>query len=150
MIISRPHKSTFKLSAIKYSPCIYFLVPILGHPVYQFLQKHKFSDLTVSGIELPWCMNVYNNAGQICMLWSMLWRDVSGDGSIRDTSQVVMSQTYSDNLFSLSSIAKQMRVKWDIFKKPLSYVVISSDPSHKLWHLNLWQFKKKFTPPPIQ
>ena len=28
--------------------------PILGHPVYQFLQKPEFSDFTVSGFGLPW------------------------------------------------------------------------------------------------
>ena len=32
---------------------IYFLVPILGHPVHQFLQKLDFSDSTVSGSGLP-------------------------------------------------------------------------------------------------
>ena len=32
---------------------IYFLEPILGHPVYQFLPKPEFSDFTVSGSGLP-------------------------------------------------------------------------------------------------
>ena len=32
---------------------IYFLYHILGHPVYQFLQKPDFSDFTVSGSGLP-------------------------------------------------------------------------------------------------
>ena len=32
---------------------IYFLGPILGHPVYQFLPKPEFSDFTVSGSGLP-------------------------------------------------------------------------------------------------
>ena len=30
-----------------------FLVPILGHPVYQFPPKPEFSDFTVSGSGLP-------------------------------------------------------------------------------------------------
>ena len=32
---------------------IYFLDPILGHPVYQFLPKLEFSDFTVSGSGVP-------------------------------------------------------------------------------------------------
>ena len=32
---------------------ISFLAPILGHPVYQFLQKPEFSDFTASGSRLP-------------------------------------------------------------------------------------------------
>ena len=32
---------------------IFFLGPILGHPVYQFLPKPEFSDFTVSGSGLP-------------------------------------------------------------------------------------------------
>ena len=32
---------------------IYFIDPILGHTVYQFLKKPDFSDFTVSGFGLP-------------------------------------------------------------------------------------------------
>ena len=32
---------------------LYFIDPILGHPVYQFLQKPDFSDFTVCGSGLP-------------------------------------------------------------------------------------------------
>ena len=53
-----------------------FLVPILGHPVYQFLHKPDFSDFTVSGSGLAmghrFRKYIYHFAGRIRILWPML------------------------------------------------------------------------------
>ena len=46
---------------------ISFINPILGHPVYQFLQKPEFSDFTVSGSGLPWGHRLWK---QVSLCWS--------------------------------------------------------------------------------
>ena len=49
---------------------IYFLGPILGHPVYQFLPKPEFSDFTVSGFGLPMGHRYWK---YVSLFWSNLY-----------------------------------------------------------------------------
>ena len=49
---------------------IYFLGPILGHPVYHFLQKPEFSDFTVSGSGLPMGHRYWK---YVSLFWSNLY-----------------------------------------------------------------------------
>ena len=46
---------------------MYFLDPILGQPVYQFLPKPEFSDFTVSGSGLPMG---YRHWKYVSLCWS--------------------------------------------------------------------------------
>ena len=72
---------------------LYFIDHILGHPVYQFLQKPDFSDFTVSGSGLPMG---HRFRKYISLCWSNSYFMANAQGSRVDTKIPIIAQLGKD------------------------------------------------------